>query len=90
MGELHFYAGVACFFLKQKDWANFHWGWVMKNLANDHHYMRCYLAATADAMPYPNPELGGYRSSSRMISHQLADAARDKAMQDYERLKDEY
>ena len=86
MGELHFYAGVAAWFQEKKDWANFHWCWVMRNISDDYHYMRCYMAATADAMIYANPELGGYRSKSGRISHRLADAARDRAMLDYEKL----
>ncbi len=87
MGELHFYAGVAAFHEGANDWANFHWCWVIVNIPEDHHYMRCYLAATADALIYPNPELGGYTSGTRMISHALADRARDAAMKDYKRLK---
>jgi tetratricopeptide (TPR) repeat protein len=87
LGELHFYAGVAAFHLEQRDWAAFHWCWVMKHIPDDHLYMRCYLAATADAMPYPNPELGGYRGKSRMISHALADRARDEAVAVFETLE---
>ncbi len=90
LGELHFYAGVANFFLDQRDWANFHWGWVMENLPEDYNYMRCYFAASADAMPYPNPELGGYRSKGGMVTHDSANRARAKAMEDYQRLKGEF
>jgi hypothetical protein len=86
LGEIHFYAGVAAFHLKQRPWANFHWCYVMKELPDDALYMRCYLAATVDAMPYANPELDGYRGKSRMISHQLADRARDEAMEEFAQL----
>ncbi len=86
MGEMHFYCGVACFMLEQRDWANFHWCWVMSNIPSDLHYMRCFMAATADAMPYPNLELGGYRGKSNSISLALADAARVKAMEDFKKL----
>jgi len=87
LGEMYFYAGVAAFRAGARDWANFFWCWVMENIPEDYNYMRCYLAATADAMIYPNPELGGYRGKSRMISHRLADAARANAMKDYVRIK---
>lgn len=90
MGEMHFSAGVASFFLEQKDWARFHWCWVMKNIPDDCNYMRCYMAATAEAMPYANPELGGYKGGKGMISHALADKARDAAMKDYEKLLPEW
>jgi len=90
MGEMHFYAGVAAFFLDERAWANFHWCWVMENIPGDYNYMRCYLAATSDAMPYPNPELGGHRGESNMISHQLADAARKRALADYRGLREEW
>lgn len=86
LGEMHYYAGVAAFRSGEKDWANLHWWWVLENLPDDNQYMRCYLATAADAMPYPNPELGGYRSSARMISHALADECRATAREDYERL----
>ena len=59
----------------------------LANAPDNHIYMRAYMASTAEAMPYPSPELGGSRSSNNMISHQRADAARDRAMGDYERLK---
>lgn len=90
LGEMHFYAGVAAFRLGEREWANFHWCWVLENLPDDRHYMRVYLAATADAMPYPNPELGGYKGDVKMISHAAANKARAAAMADYERLKDEF
>ena len=62
----------------------------MANLEDDYNYMRCYLAASSDAIPWANPDLGGHRSSSGMVSHALADAARDKAMTDYKRLAGEF
>ena len=89
LGEMRFALGQACFFLNDGAWANYHWCWVMKNLPDDHLYMRCYMAASREAIPYPNPELGGFRSGNGMVSHALADRARDKAMQDYERLQKE-
>lgn len=90
LGEMHFYAGVSCFFLKESDWANFHWCWVMVNIPDDYYYMRCYLASTHEAMPYQNPELGGAKGKTIMISHAKADAARDRAMNDYKKLNDEF
>ena len=51
--------------------------------------MRCYVAVLADAMPYPNPELGGYRSESRMVSHKLTEECRMRALEDYRRIQAE-
>ncbi|MGE0432069.1 MAG: hypothetical protein AB7K09_06905 [Planctomycetota bacterium] len=87
LGEMHFTLGVACLLLDDAAWANYHFCWVMENLPADRLYMRCYLAASREAIPYPNPELGGFRSRNGMVSHALADRARDRAMQDYARLK---
>lgn len=87
LGEMHFYAGVAFFHRDEREWAHYHWCWVLENLRDDHMAMRCYLAATAEAMPYPNPELRGYRAEASMISHKLADECRARAFADYERLR---
>ena len=38
----------------------------------------------------PNPELNGFRGKGGIISHALADRARDKAMEDYEALKEKF
>ena len=85
LGELHFYAGVSAYRLGKKRWANFHFSWVMQNIPDDHLYMRCYLAATAEAMPYRNFELGTSMRGGR-ITHNSADKARKKALRDYKRL----
>src|SRR5262245_25275699 len=58
--ELRFNAGVACFFLKDKEHAYRHWCWVVENLPDDRLARRCFIAAAHEGMPYPNPELGGY------------------------------
>ncbi len=60
VAELHVYAGVACWMSGDRDWAKFHWCWVVKNRPDDRLYMRAYIAAAAEAMPYPNPELDDY------------------------------
>lgn len=59
-GELRFYAGVANYFLGDKDAADYHWCFVQEELPDDHMARRCFVAAAREAMPYPNPELGGY------------------------------
>lgn len=58
LGELHFDAGVACFFAGERDLAKYHWCWVCENIPEDRLYQRCYYSATFDKNPYPNPELG--------------------------------
>jgi hypothetical protein len=59
-GELRFYAGVASYFLGDSERAEYHWCWVNENIPEDHLARRCYIAAARKAMPYANPELGGY------------------------------
>ena len=49
LGELRFYAGAANWRLDRKDWANYHWWWVLENLPDDHHVIRCSVALTAPA-----------------------------------------
>jgi hypothetical protein len=58
--ELHFLAGQACWFLGDRDQAKFHWCWVVEQRPDDRLQRRAYIAAAAEAMPYANPELGGY------------------------------
>lgn len=60
--EAHFYAGVACWFLGDRDWAKFHWVWILENLPEDRLYSRARVAAAAESMPYPNYELGGFKA----------------------------
>ncbi|MCR9247676.1 MAG: hypothetical protein NXI31_21835 [bacterium] len=62
LAEVHFYAGVACWFDDDRDWAKLHWCWVVENLPEDRLQRRAYIAAAAEAMPYANPELGGYEA----------------------------
>src|SRR5262249_46280127 len=90
MGEMHFYAGVACFFLKELDWAYYHWCWVVENIPDDHMQRRCYIAAAHKGMPYPNPELGGFQSNQRGGNIQVIQAAYSNARKAYERLKSSY
>ncbi len=60
--EAHYYAGVACWFTGDRPWAKFHWCWVQENLPHDRLARRAYIAAAAEAMPYANAELGGYKA----------------------------
>lgn len=89
MGELRFYAGVANFFLAKRDWAHYHWWWVLENIPEDHHVLRCSVALTAEGNCFANPELAGFAGAKEMTISDGA-AARDAARSDYERLKDKY
>jgi hypothetical protein len=89
MGELRFYAGVANFRLDRRNWANYHWWWVLENLPDDHHIMRCSVALTAPANCFANPELGGYAGAAEMTVNEGI-ACRKAARADYEALKDKY
>ncbi len=88
--EMHYYAGLASYKRKRKEWANFHWGWVMANAPDDRHYMRAYSAATNEASPFPNPDLDEGAFKSGGITQDSADAARAKVTKEYERLKDAF
>jgi tetratricopeptide (TPR) repeat protein len=87
MAELRFAAGIACFFLKDKDRASYHWCWVVENIPDDRLARRCAIAAAHEGMPYPNPELGGYRASLPGGNIQVINAAYERARRTYERLK---
>jgi len=89
IGEMHYWAGVACFRLNQKNWANFHWCWVIKNIPDDYNYMRCYIAALNDKMIYPNSDLGTRPRGGTMFGFGR-DKLIDPAMKEYEKLKDQY
>ncbi|MGE0434346.1 MAG: hypothetical protein AB7K09_19115 [Planctomycetota bacterium] len=88
-GELRWLAGKACYRLGDKPMANYHWTWVMENLADDRMFMRCYLAVAVEAIPFPNPELDGASMASGVVTHDSADRARAKAHADYERIRKE-
>ena len=64
--DLHFALGVACWSLDERDWARFHWMWIWHERREDRLAMRAKIAAVAETMPYPNPELGGFKSSQRI------------------------
>jgi tetratricopeptide (TPR) repeat protein len=88
--ELHFYAGVACFFLKEKDWAYYHWCWVVENLPDDRMTRRCFIAAAHEGMPYANPELGGFRSGHPGGNIDVINSAYENARLVYEKLKEKW
>lgn len=71
MGELHFYAGVANFFLEDKPSAYYHWCWIVENIPEDHLSRRAYIAAAHEDFPYPNFELGGFRTSNSIGTHSI-------------------
>jgi len=79
LGELRFYAGVA----------NYHWWWVMENLPDDHHVIRCSVALTAASNCFANPELGGFAGAAEMTINEGI-ACRNAARADYEELKEKY
>ena len=84
--EMHFYCGVACWFLDQRDWAKFHWCWVQEHLPEDRMYMRCRIASAAENMPYANPELGGHKSRGMIGTHHIVREV-ERSMEIYENLK---
>ena len=89
LGELRFYAGAANWRLNRKDWANYHWWWVLENLPDDHHVIRCSVALTAPANCFANPELDGFAGKPEMTINEGI-AQRQAAKADYEALKDRY
>lgn len=89
MGELRFYAGVANFLLTKRNWAHYHWWWVLENLPEDHHVLRCSVALTAEANCFANPELAGFAGTKEMTISEGVNQ-RAAARTDYEELKDKY
>ena len=89
LAEMRFYAGVACWFLKERDHAYYHWCWVVENLPRDHMMRRCYTAAAAEGMPYRNPELAGYAANLSGGMIEVIQEAYARAKKVYERLKKE-
>ena len=87
MGELRFYAGVACWFLKDMDYASYHWCWIVENIPKDHMVRRAYITAAHRGMPYPNPELDNYASPQQYGNIEVINAAYDEAKKTYVRLK---
>ena len=87
LSEMRFYAGVACFFLKDKERAYYHWCWVVENLPDDRLARRSYIAAAHEGMPYKNPELGGFEARLPGGNIQVIQAAYDRAKEVYERAK---
>ncbi len=89
LAEIHFYAGVACWFCDERDWAKFHWCWIVENLPEDRLYMRAYVAAAAEIMPYPNPELGNYKARGMIgTQHIVQEVRRSKKV--YKRLQPQF
>jgi tetratricopeptide (TPR) repeat protein len=85
MAEMRFALGVACWFLEDRDWAKFHWMWVVENLPEDRLAMRCRVAAAAEIMPYKNPELDDYAARGNIgTDHIVREVARSRAI--YRRL----
>jgi tetratricopeptide (TPR) repeat protein len=83
--EMRFALGVACWFLDDRDWAKFHWMWVVENLPEDRLYMRCKVAAAAEIMPYENPELDRYAAKGMIgTDHIVRELERSRAV--YRRL----
>ena len=90
LGEMHFYAGVACWFLDDRGWANFHWCWVVENIPDDHMTRRCYTAAASEGMPYENPELDNYSSDHQGGMIEVIQGAYRDALKDYRKLKNDF
>ena len=64
--DLHFALGVANWFLGDRDWARFHWMWIVHERPDDRLAMRAKIAGVAEIMPYPNPELGGFEAQGQI------------------------
>ncbi len=83
--EMRFALGVACWFSDDRDWAKFHWMWVVENLPDDRLSMRCRVAAAAEIMPYENPELDRYAAKGNIgTDHIVREVAKSRAI--YRRL----
>lgn len=83
--EMRFALGVACWFTDDRDWAKFHWMWVVENLPDDRLCMRCKVAAAAEIMPYENPELDRYAAKGNIgTEHIVREVAKSRAI--YQRL----
>ncbi|MCK6460815.1 MAG: tetratricopeptide repeat protein [Planctomycetes bacterium] len=79
--EMRFALGVACWFLDDRDWAKFHWMWVVENLPDDRLYMRCKVAAAAEIMPYENPELDNHAAKGNIgTEHIVREVAKSRAV----------
>lgn len=85
--EFHFSAGVVNFFLKEKEQAYYHWCWVVENLPDDRLARRCFTAAAHEAMPYENPELGGFTANVRGGSIERINAEYQRAKGVYDKVK---
>ena len=62
LAEMHFLAGKACWLLGDRDWAKFHWCWIVEHLPEDRLQRRAYICAAAEGMPYTNNELDGFKA----------------------------
>lgn len=89
IAEFRFYAGVAAFFLDDTEHAYHHWCWVVENLPENPMQRRCYIAAAHKGMPYPNPELGGFKSNHPGGSTLVIKSAYDAAREVYLKIEDE-
>ncbi len=90
LAELHFTCGVACWFAKRRDWAKFHWCWIVEHMPDDRLHRRAYITAAAEAMPYANFELRNYSAKVGNIgTHSIVQGVR-RAMKVYEELKPAY
>lgn len=84
IGELHYYSGVADFFLQDKPSAYYHWCWIVENTPESHLSRRAYISAAHEDFPYPNFELGGFRTNQSIGTHSIV-AAYSKAKRHYVR-----
>lgn len=86
IAELHYWAGVASYDAGKKDWANYHWWWVIENRAEDRHYIAAWMSASIASFPFPHPHLTRQERTGGAITHDSADRARRAARKDYERI----
>lgn len=84
LSEYHYYAGVASFFMEEMPTAYYHWCWIWENLPEDRLARRAYISAAHKSFPYPNFELGGFRSRNS-VGNQQIQAAYDRAKRHYDR-----
>lgn len=90
LAEMQFTCGVACWFEGRRDWAKFHWCWIVDHLPEDRLHRRAYIAAAAEVMPYPNYELRNYKADVGNIGTHSIVRGVEQAMKVYAELKPAY
>jgi hypothetical protein len=88
LAELHYEAGRACWFGRDRDWAKAHWCWILAERPDDRMAMRARLAAGADAFPYRNCELADFEAKTGPVGPDALDGGVRRAQRVYEKLRE--